>query len=296
MPVAASTMHRAEYTPISESPHRSGKNWIRRELARSRRGDSAAVRAPGVPDNGFEHTPLSCHRTPRGHRAHAATAPRASASCITAQRTPPNSRATATTAIWGRVRKANRRYNVCRRCWAFPGVGDHDRRLAPLARFERSTDLRRKAVRPHRLDQHVPAVGVARFGERAPPFALPRGVLPGDQPQIGHALPGDAKRCQSPISVVRTIATCRCTPRKHCSRLPPGAGVRASSAIRRSSSSRRESLYSSRPRYSIWSSAASGVCAAANWRSQWYGRCSSSSPPERRSRAGPRTRGCSAGS
>src|SRR3989304_3329368 len=44
---------------------------------------------------------------------------------------------------------------------------------------------------------------------------------------------GDAKRRQSPISVVSTIATCRCTPRKHCSRLTAGAnaGVSASPAI-----------------------------------------------------------------
>lgn len=71
-----------------------------------------------------------------------------------------------------------------------PGVGDDARRLSSLTLLQSPRHGRSSTSAPRGLDEHVSAVTVAGFGDRAPALAIARGVLARHESNIGHELPG----------------------------------------------------------------------------------------------------------
>ncbi len=88
-----------------------------------------------------------------------------STSRATAHRNPTSSRATATTAIlWPLAIRQVIEARV-RPLLRLPDVQNHRRRLPFLPTIEINADLRTMPITPPRLDEHMPAMAIPRFGD-----------------------------------------------------------------------------------------------------------------------------------
>jgi hypothetical protein len=67
-----------------------------------------------------------------------------------------------------------------------PGVAEARGRLPMASAGQGPTEDGTVAIVPGRFHQHAPRVRVAGLGQGTPTLALARGVLAGDQPQVGH--------------------------------------------------------------------------------------------------------------